>query len=161
MKICESQNHSTLLDPSNISWWQDFFSFSLKYHDWANIFMNLHLSFLSHLCLFHDFSRLVSSSLHIFTNPFLHASTKMFHQILSVYISGGSPRLIIKVPVSSSNHKIRSNTVWFGCLHYFHDVFSRVFLDCLSVGFVISLDYIEVWNSYIKMGFFLMYLNHS
>ena len=35
------------------------------------------------------------------------------------YRSGGSPRLIIKVPVSSSNHKIRSNTVWFGCLHEF------------------------------------------
>ena len=75
-------------------------------------------------------------------------------QISWLWKSGGSPRLIIKVPVSSSNHKIRSNTVWFGCLHYFHDVFSRVFLDCLSVGFVISLDYIEVWNSYIEFGWF-------
>ena len=34
---------------------------------------------------------------------------------------GGSPRLIIKVPVSSSHHKIRSNSVWFGCLHKFHN----------------------------------------
>ena len=35
-------------------------------------------------------------------------------EIFLVFIlltTGGSPRLIIKVPVSSSNHKIRSNTV--------------------------------------------------
>ena len=37
--------------------------------------------------------------------------TKFVFKYEKEAMTGGSPRLIIKVPVSSSNHKIRSNTV--------------------------------------------------